>query len=181
MSPKNFRPRFCRFTTCVHCLFRALWHLPSILCNRLAFHSLMPHGRVRRVKEIHIPKPRVLIFFFLLTLCIYALFKIMHSSLVLLQVTTMFGFICATINTTMVPSDANIVDIHLVSIQGTTLFGSIFATINTTMVPNNVNIVDIHLVLLQVTSVFGFMCATINIAMMPNNSNIMLICHVSLK
>ena len=105
----------------------------------------------------------------------------MHSSLVLLQVTTMFGFICATINTTMVPSDANIVDIHLVSIQGTTLFGFIFATINTTMVPNNVNIVDIHLVLLQATTQFGFICATINTTMVPNYSNIMLICHVLVK
>ena len=70
----------------------------------------------------------------------------MHSLLVLLHATTLFGFIWATINTTMVPSDANIVDIHLVFLQGTTLFGFICATINTTMVPSDTNIVNITLV-----------------------------------
>ena len=33
---------------------------------------------------------------------------------VLLQVTALFGFICATINITTVPNYANIVNIHLV-------------------------------------------------------------------
>ena len=70
----------------------------------------------------------------------------MFNSFVLLQVTTLSGFIFATINTTMVPNYANIVDIHLVFLQGTTVFGFIFATINVTMVPNYANIMDIHLV-----------------------------------
>ena len=72
----------------------------------------------------------------------------MHSSLMLLQVTSVFGFICAAINITAVPNNANIVNIHLVFLQVTTVFGFIFATINTAMVPNNTYIVDIHLVFL---------------------------------
>ena len=72
----------------------------------------------------------------------------------------------------MVPSDANIVNIHLVFLQVTTLFGFIRAIINAAMVPNNANIVDMHLVFLQVTTLFGFICATIDIAMVPNYSNI---------
>ena len=60
--------------------------------------------------------------------------------------TTLFGFICATINTAMVPSYANIVFEHLVLLQITTIFGFIFATINTAMVPSYANIVDMHLV-----------------------------------
>ena len=63
------------------------------------------------------------------------------SSFVLLQVTTLFGFICATLNITIVPSDVNIVDHTLVLLQATTLFGFICATINTTMVPNYSNII----------------------------------------
>ena len=46
----------------------------------------------------------------------------------------------------MVPSDANIVDIHLVFLQVTTLLGFIFATLNVAMVPNYSNIVNVHLV-----------------------------------
>ena len=71
---------------------------------------------------------------------------LMSSFLMLLQITTMFGFICATINIAMVPNYANIVDIHLVLLQATTQFGFICATINTTMVPNYANIVNMHLV-----------------------------------
>ena len=74
----------------------------------------------------------------------------MSSLLMSLQVTTLFGFICATINTAMVPSDANIVDHTLVFLQGTTLFGFICATINIAVVPNNANIVFEHLVLTAV-------------------------------
>ena len=35
-------------------------------------------------------------------------------SFVLLQLTALFGFICAAINIAVVPSDANIVSMHLV-------------------------------------------------------------------
>ena len=70
----------------------------------------------------------------------------MVNSLVFLQVATIFGFVCATINAAMVPSYANIVDITLVFIQVATIFGFICATINTTMVPNYSNIVNMHLV-----------------------------------
>ena len=71
---------------------------------------------------------------------------LMHAFLMSLQVTSLFGFICATSNITMVPNYANIVDIHLVLLQGTTMFGFIFATVNTTMMPSDTNIVDMHLV-----------------------------------
>ena len=70
----------------------------------------------------------------------------MSSFLMLLQVTAIFGFKCAIINTAMVPSYANIVDIHRVLLQGTTLFGFIRATINTAMMPSDTNVVDMHLV-----------------------------------
>ena len=40
--------------------------------------------------------------------------NIVNITLVLLQVTTLFGFILATINAAMVPNYANIVNIHLV-------------------------------------------------------------------
>ena len=109
------------------------------------------------------------------------LFRLMPFSLVLVQVTSVFGFIFATINTAMVPNYANIVDMHLVLLQVTTLFGFECATINIAMVPNYSNIVNITLVLLQITTLFGFIFATINAAMVPNYSNIMLMCHVLLK
>ena len=105
----------------------------------------------------------------------------MNIPFVLLQMTTLFGFIFATINAAMVPSYANIVDSHLVLLQGTTLFGFICATFYIAMVPNNANIVDITLVLLQGTTLFGFIFATINAAMVPNYSDIVLICHVLVK
>ena len=41
-------------------------------------------------------------------------FVLMHAFLVSLQITSLFGFICATSNITMVPNNANIVNIHLV-------------------------------------------------------------------
>ena len=63
-----------------------------------------------------------------------------------IQEASTFEFMRTTINTTMVPSYANIVDKHLVFLQVTTMFGFICATVNTTMVPSYVNIVDIHLV-----------------------------------
>ena len=66
----------------------------------------------------------------------------MHATLMSLQVTTLFGFKCATINIAMVPNYVNIVDIHLVSLQATTLFGFKCATINTAVVPNYANIVQ---------------------------------------
>ena len=75
------------------------------------------------------------------------------------------------VNAAMVPSYANIVDMHLALLQMTTIFGFIFATINTAMVPNYANIVDIHLVLLQVTTPFGFIRAITNTAMVPNNAD----------
>ena len=59
----------------------------------------------------------------------------MDIHLVQLQGATPFGFIFATINTTMVPNYANIVNIHLVFLQVASLFGFIFATINVAMVP----------------------------------------------
>ena len=74
----------------------------------------------------------------------------MSSFLMLLQVTAIFGFKCAIINTAMVPSYANIVDMHLVPLQVTTLFGFECATINIAIVPNNANIVDMHLVFLKI-------------------------------
>ena len=40
--------------------------------------------------------------------------NIVDIHLVFLQMTTIFGFMCATINITMVPLGVNIVDIHLV-------------------------------------------------------------------
>ena len=70
----------------------------------------------------------------------------MVYSFVLLHLTTLFGFISATINTAMVPSDTNIVDMHLVFLQVAITFGFMCATINTTMMPSDANIVDIHLV-----------------------------------
>ena len=73
----------------------------------------------------------------------------MHSSLMLLQVTSVFGFICAAINITAVPNNANIVNIHLVFLQVTTVFGFIFATINAALVPNYSNIMLICHVLLK--------------------------------
>ena len=42
------------------------------------------------------------------------LFNVVDVPLVFLQVTTLFGFVFATINTTMVPNYSNIVNIHLV-------------------------------------------------------------------
>ena len=74
----------------------------------------------------------------------FILFVDIH--LVSIQGTTLFGFICATINIAMVPSDANIVDITLVLLQVTTIFGFKCATVNAAMVPNYANIVNIHLV-----------------------------------
>ena len=68
------------------------------------------------------------------------------NSFVLLHLTTLFGFISATINTTMMPSYANIVDITLVLLQITIIFGFICATINIAVVPNYANIVSMHLV-----------------------------------
>ena len=67
----------------------------------------------------------------------------------LLQVTSVFGFICAAINITAVPNNANIVNIHLVFLQVTTVFGFIFATINAALVPNYSNIMLICHVLLK--------------------------------
>ena len=75
---------------------------------------------------------------------------IVDHTLVSIQGTTLFGFICATINIAMVPSYAYIVDINLVLPQVTTLFGFIFATINTTMMPNYSNIMLICHVLLKI-------------------------------
>ena len=79
------------------------------------------------------------------------IFQLMHATLMSLQVTTLFGFKCATINITMLPSYANIMDITLVFLHATTIFGFKCATINVTVVPNYANIVDIHLMLLQGT------------------------------
>ena len=59
----------------------------------------------------------------------YAL-RVVDIHLVLLQGATLFGFKCATINTEMVPNNADVVDIHLVLPQMTTLFGFIYTTIN---------------------------------------------------
>ena len=64
----------------------------------------------------------------------------MSSFLMSLQVTGVFGFMFATINTAMVPNYSNIMDMHLVFLQVTTLFGFIFATINTAVVPSATNI-----------------------------------------
>ena len=49
-------------------------------------------------------------------------FVLMHAFLVSLQITSLFGFICATSNITMVPNYANIMDIHLVSLEVSLLF-----------------------------------------------------------
>ena len=68
------------------------------------------------------------------------------NSFVLLQITILLGFIFATINTTMVPNYANIVDITLVSLQMRTIFGFVCATLNIAMVPGDANIVNMHLV-----------------------------------
>ena len=70
----------------------------------------------------------------------------MHCISVRLQAVSLFGFISATINTTMVPSDTNIMDIHLVSLKMTTIFGFECAPLNIAMVPNYANIMDMHLV-----------------------------------
>ena len=72
------------------------------------------------------------------------------NSFVLLHLTTLFGFISATINTTMMPSYANIVDITLVLLQITIIFGFICATINIAMAPNNANIMLIYHVFLKI-------------------------------
>ena len=74
---------------------------------------------------------------------------LMSSFLMLLQITTLFGFIRATINITMVPNNANIVNITLVFLQGTTLFGFIFASVDVAMVPNYSNIMLICHVFLK--------------------------------
>ena len=71
---------------------------------------------------------------------------IVNIPFVLLQGTTPFGFIFATVNAAMVPSYANIVDMHLVLLQVTTLFGFKCATLNIAMVPSYANIMDMHLV-----------------------------------
>ena len=75
----------------------------------------------------------------------------MVISFVRIQVTFLFGFICATSNITAVPNNANIVDMHLVFLQVTTLFGFIFATINTATMPNYSNIMLICHVFLKIT------------------------------
>ena len=82
-----------------------------------------------------------------------------RTSPVLLQLTIPLGFICATVNTTMVPNYAYIVDITLVSLKMTTMFGFECATLNIAMVPNYANIVNITLVLLSgYYSVWIYMC-----------------------
>ena len=71
---------------------------------------------------------------------------LMSSFLMLLQGTTQFGFILATLNITMMPSYANIVFEHLVLLQMTTVFGFISASVDAAMVPSYANIVNMHLV-----------------------------------
>ena len=75
----------------------------------------------------------------------------MHSISVSLQVASLFGFKRATINTTMMPSYSNIVNITLVLLQVTTLFGFKITTSNIAMVPNYSNIMLICHVLLKMT------------------------------